>query len=125
MVAPPQPKRLRWQVRRAFGHSDIKEVCRSFSVGRIVNLRRSTQALVSEPLQPQLVSVAAQFIELYDARQAADYDLSATYSRLEVTKLIAIADHIFRDWHTIRHTANATVFLTALLLQRHWERGAA
>jgi uncharacterized protein (UPF0332 family) len=124
-VAPSQPQALRWQVRRALGHSDMKEVCRGFAGGRISNLRRSTQRLITVPIQPELAAVASNFAKLYDVRQAADYDLSVNYSRLEVDRIIALAEHLFRDWHAIRHTGNATVFLTALLLQRHWERGAA
>jgi hypothetical protein len=103
----------------------MREVCKGFASGRMANLRRATQALISQPLEPELVSMAGHFDELYRARQMADYDLSATYSRIEVDRLIALAERAFRDWHAIRGARNATVFLTALLLQRHWERGAA
>ena len=125
VVAPASPPGLRFRVQRAFGHSEMKEVCRTFAGGSISGLRRSTRDLMPEPLQPELALVASRFVKLYEVRQAADYDRSVTYTRLEVRELIRFAKLAFRDWDAIRNTGNAAIFLTALLLQRHWERGAA
>jgi uncharacterized protein (UPF0332 family) len=125
LVAPVRPPALRLQVRRAFGHIDMKTVCNGFASGQVDNLRRSTRQLVKAPIEPGIASVAACFIELYDARHAADYDLALSYTRLDASQKVALAERAFDQWHNVRTEPNAAVFLTALLLQKQWERGSA
>jgi hypothetical protein len=116
-LAPPQPPWLRTQVRRAYAHSNMKDVCQQFG-------RRQPQAalipLLSNPIEPNLVAVAAAFVALQEARHEADYDFSVALNRVDVLQKIQRAESAAVSWKAVRSTPNATVFLAALLLQRLW-----
>src|SRR3981081_1933135 len=70
---PPQPAQMRLQVRRAFAHGDMRNVCRQFAAG---STSRATAQLLQAAIEPQLRQVAQVFVELHDARHEADYDLT-------------------------------------------------
>ncbi len=115
-LVPAQPASLRAKVRRAYVHANMKEVCQQFS------LPRPPDALVSllpQPIEPDLRAVAASFVALQEARHEADYDFAMTFTRIDALQKIERARAVFRSWQAIRSNANATVFLAALLLQRH------
>jgi hypothetical protein len=120
LSAPARPSGLRAQVRRASSHADMRALCRQFA-GR-TGLSDHMRSLVSLPLDPGLISIARQFLELQDERHAADYDISQGFSRFEVLNMIADVQTAFDDWSRVLVTPNATVFLTALLLNRQWSR---
>jgi hypothetical protein len=122
-MAPAQPPALRNRVRRAFNHSDMKNVCEQFRRGNINNLPAPTQALINPPLTGDLVIIADAFVELQEARHAADYDAGEFFTRPDVLAKIALVDEAFDAWRRVRRTANANVFLAALLLSRQWRAG--
>jgi len=115
--APAQPLLLRLQVRRAFGHRDMQEVCRQFAAG---SPNQATGRLLQGTLEPALRRFAEIFIELQEARHDADYDVTATFSRFDASQKVRLAREAFALWAQIRGGPNAAVFLGALLLQRHW-----
>ena len=123
-MAPAQPPALRNRVRRAFSHTDMKNVCEQFRRGNIGNLSAPAQALIDPPLASDLVIIADAFVELQEARHAADYDTGEFFTRPDVLAKIALVDEAFDAWKQARHTPNANVFLAALLLSRHWRAGA-
>jgi hypothetical protein len=118
--APPRPGALRPQVRRAFVHADMKSLCRQFA-GR-TGLSEHLRALVSLPLDPGLILIATTFVNQQNARHAADYDMSQSFTRFDVLDMIREVQTAFDDWSRIRTTPNAAVFPTALLLNRQWSR---
>lgn len=120
LSAPPRPGGLRIQVRRAFVHADMKSLCRQFA-GR-TGLSEHLRVLVSLPLDPGLILMATTFIVLQNARHAADYDMSQSFTRFYVLNLIRAVQATFDGWSAIKTTPNAAVFLTALLLNRQWSR---
>jgi uncharacterized protein (UPF0332 family) len=120
LATPPRPSGLRAQVRRAFNHADMKVLCRQFA-GR-TGLSEQVRSLLLLPLDPGMISIAIRFLELQDERHAADYDMSQSFSRFEVLKMIAGVQIAFDDWPRIRASPNGAVFLTALLLNRQWSR---
>ena len=122
-MAPPQPPALRSRVRRAFAHAEMKTVCEQFRRGNINNLAPTTQVLINPPLSNDLVIIADAFVELQEARHAADYDVSEFFTRPDVLAKIALVDQAFDAWKAVRHTPNANVFLAALLLNRQWRPG--
>lgn len=73
-MAPAQPPALRNRVRGAFSHADMKNVCEQFRRGQIGHLPPTTQALIDPPLPIDLAIIADAFVELQEARHAADYD---------------------------------------------------
>jgi len=122
VLAPPNPGKLRLQVRRAFAHSDMKAVCQQFALGDHTKLKSGTQNLVDTPIEAQLASVAEAFVTLQEQRHRADYDVSRPLSRFDVLQKVDLVQQAFADWNAVRGTPNAKVFLAALLLQRHWNR---
>jgi hypothetical protein len=121
-LMPSRPQALRDQARRAFTHGDMKNVCRQFQSGRVANLSPTLRALIQDPLEPEFAIVATAFIELQDARHAADYDLSAPHTRIDVLEKIDLVEQAFRAWRRVRNEPNANIFLVALLLNRSWVR---
>lgn len=121
LSAPVRPTGLRAQVRRAFIRADMKSLCRQFA-GRAA-LSEHLRLLVSLPLEPGPTLVATTFVEQQNARHAADYDMSQSFTRFDVlNKMIGDVQTAFDDWSRIRTTRNAAVFMTALLLNRQWSR---
>jgi hypothetical protein len=120
-LTPPQPSPLRRQVSRAFDHRHMREVCQEF---KKPNLPDNLRALLDLPVETDLMAVANAFVALQNARHEADYDLSATFNRIEVLQKIAQVHSAFFSWQAVRGRPNATVFLAALLLRRHWRRGS-
>jgi hypothetical protein len=116
-LSPTHPGALRGHIGRAFAHGDMKTVCVQFAAG---SPAARTLPLVALPLAPDLVSVASAFVELQEARHSADYDTSMVFNRFDVLQKIRTARRAFTSWTVVRGTPNASVFLAALLLQKHW-----
>jgi hypothetical protein len=105
----------------------MRNVCAGFaqgSSGKLGNksIPPATQALLTLPFDPALVGVLRSFVDLQEARHEADYDLARQWRRFDVLKYVQAAGDAFDNWQKVRNTPNATVFLTALLLQRQWAR---
>lgn len=117
--SPNRPQGLRLQMRRVFSHADMKDVCRSFAGG---NLPVATRNLIAQPIEPDLQFIAERFDQLQEARHEADYDASASFTRTEALQRVEAAEEAFAAWRRVRNNPNATIFLAALMLQRHWRR---
>lgn len=128
--SPAKPDNLHLLIQRAFTHGDMRNVCKDFAEGHKAFIKNkqsgqpppATRRLVTLPLDPELFSVVQAFVELQEARHDADYDLDKQWNRLDVLNRVQTARQAFADWAVIRSTPNATVFVVALLLQRHWGR---
>ncbi len=59
---------------------------------------------------------------LQEVRLAADYDLRAEFDRARTFRVLDRADHLFRDWQSIRATPAARAFLMFLLGPRGFTR---
>jgi hypothetical protein len=114
---PNSPERLRMQARRAFAHRDMKNACQE-----IAKPSRLLLPLVVLPLETDLKMVADVFVELQDLRHFADYDLSQSFSRIQVLRVIGKANSAISAWANIRNAPNANVFLAALLLNNRWNK---
>jgi hypothetical protein len=98
----------------------MKTVCVAFSKGNVQNLPKPIQSLIKRPIEPELISIAQLFATLQEQRLAADYDLNARFSRLNVLTLVRRARRRLRDWESIRKNSNSKVFLMTLLLNETW-----
>lgn len=78
---------------------------------------------MQEPLEPELARVAGAFVELQEARHAADYDVADVFTRFDVLEKIAVVEQAFAAWRTVKRRPNAKVFVAALLFERHWRAG--
>ncbi len=135
-AAPAEPEGLRILIRRAFTHCEMKTVCQNLFLGdqEIKNLiakgkpgvcgriPASTQQLLVFPLENELLTVLSVFVEMQDARQTADYDTVAMFSRLDVLSKIGSVQGAFENWSAVRSSSNAAVFLAAMLLQKGWNK---
>jgi len=119
-MAPARPPGLRDRVRRAFVHSEMKKVCQQFRQGNVANLAPAIQAIIQQPLEPGLAIIAGAFVELQEARHIADYDVSDTFTRLDVLEKIDLVDQAFAAWRGVKDHPNANIFVAALLLDRQW-----
>jgi len=77
---------------------------------------------MSGPIEADIRAVADRFVQLQEQRHRADYDHTATFIRVEALQIVANVEEAFAAWHRVRRQPNATVFLAALMLQRHWSR---
>src|SRR3954453_4960120 len=77
-LAPSQPARLRLQIRRAFVHSIMRQACERVVKGPPP---APLDALLTLPIERDLILVARAFVALQDARHAADYDIAASFNR--------------------------------------------
>ena len=114
---------LRNQVRRSFNHRTMRSVCDTLVRGQSRALPPPYDRLMPETIDPYLFAVAEAFVELQEARHTADYDLQATFSRNEATRLTALASNSWNLLRHIRQLPETLVFLTALLLADRWTRG--
>jgi len=111
--------RLRHSLGRAFVHSAMREAAHGFARNRISP--KVGPALAGAALQPQLVSVAAAFVDLQQARHEADYDTARRFTRRKCLDLVAQAEQAFADWNAIGSSLQADVFLVALLAQKRMQ----
>ena len=115
-------KGLRKLLRRAFGHGEMKKAANSFASGG--NLPDHVRKAYPAAIPTELRKVAKAFVNLQVSRHAADYDLAATFTRVEVQELIALAQTAVDDWHAVRarpaDRAAIELFLAAMLLWDRW-----
>jgi hypothetical protein len=114
---PARPAALRERASRAFTHFEAKSVCEIFA-----REKGGIKGLTDDALERQLVEIAATFIRLQEARQWADYDLMQTFDRVQVVGYVDQARLAMTKWKMIRNSANANVFLAALLLHNRWNK---
>jgi hypothetical protein len=113
-----KPATLRAQVRRAFAHVEMKDVCKS-----LIRKDSKIVKVLPMPIEAELASVASAFVDLQEARHKADYDFSIPVNRVEALQKVSTVKKAFADWAVIRKSPNAAAFLTALLLQKRWAKG--
>jgi hypothetical protein len=129
-LAPTKPPGLRLLVQRAFSHGEMRNVCRGFAEGHraAINDKQpgqpppATRQLITLPLDPALFAVVQAFVDLQEARNEADYNLTKQWNRLDVLNRVQTARQAFADWAAVRNTSNATALMAALLLQKFWGR---
>jgi uncharacterized protein (UPF0332 family) len=125
-------QRLRCHLARVFNHNEMKAACHRVLSGHLspsspksgMVPRRSgskpakqtppvkgAQKSTSVPPPPRLVAVAQAFVDLQEARHAADYAVDRKFTRTEVLGLIAQAEQAFVDWAAIEKDPLARLFL--------------
>jgi hypothetical protein len=129
-LSPANPEGLRLLIHRTYNHGDMRTVCKGFAEGHNATVQNkvpgnpppATRRLIALPLDLRLFAVAQAFVDLQEARHDADYNLGKQWNRLDVLNRVQTARQAFTDWAVIRGTPTATVFVVALVLQRHWGR---
>lgn len=114
---PNTPAALRARATRAFVHGEMKSACEIFT-----KITGSIKGLTTSPLEAELTEVASAFYDLQEARHTADYDLAEIFDRVQVLGYVQRAKDAMTKWKAVKHTPNANVFLTALLLNSKWNK---
>ncbi len=113
MVSGGERADLRGCLARGFTHRTMRRVAQQFAGGGVSPKLRP--GLNGQPLQRELVAVAAAFVDLQQARQEADYNIARRFTRREVLNLADRAEEAMADWRDLRRTAQADTFLAGLL----------
>jgi uncharacterized protein (UPF0332 family) len=115
LVTGAGKEELRAVLRRAFEHTIMFQACREVTKQGAGKLEK---AMGGATVPLALMDVAQAFIVLQQARHEADYDISLSFTRLEVLDMVALSEKAFVNWRAVRKTIPADVFVTALLANR-------
>lgn len=114
---------LQANIRRTISHAQVKKACGMF-VRPLDRQPDALRQLLNNDGWTELMALARALPELQEARHRADYDSLASFDAVDVAELLSLAQQARALWLTIRHTPNAAVFLTAVLLgERFGMRG--
>jgi uncharacterized protein (UPF0332 family) len=118
LLVPRDPAGLRERARRAVSHADVRSVCRECSTKKDPGILD----LTTQPLEQELVDIASAFDRLYEARIKADYDLAAPFDPIDASYRVEDAEKAMEKLRRVKGTPNAKVFLTALFLNKTWNK---
>jgi hypothetical protein len=118
-VTPSGVAELGPRIARALVHWEMKDACLPISRN---NPGSILLTLLPSALSPELRRVAKTFVELQEARHRADYDLSATYTRVDTVEYLNQTASAFEDWKHIQNNDEAKVFLSALMFAKRWSK---
>ncbi len=107
------------RIQRWFDHQEMKRVCGMFSVPV---LPKQLSAVLAADVSPDMQRIARTFVQLQDARIAADYNPANSWNRDAVVRYSADAREAFAAWTRIRRTDEANVFAIALLSSKLFEK---
>lgn len=118
-ASPVRPRGLRDRIQRALAHETMKQAASAF---RATNLPDHVASFVSQPLPPQIVDIAKNFVLLQEARHKPDYDPAEQFDRTSVQGLVNNAERAFLLWEQIRNTDDARVFVASLMFWKLWSK---
>ena len=108
---------IRQCVSRAFRHSDMRTVCKSFAAGNPPS--KLAPAFTGVAIDSRLIAIAQAFQDLQEARHQADYNTYRLFQKSEALYYHQLAGRVLQDWKDIRRTVQADAFLAGLLVTRH------
>ena len=113
---------LRHQAARAYSHSTMRKVCEQYVRSAKQKFPAPLDRLVPTTSDSRLITVADAFVQLQDARHAADYDTNTDFDRRSGLEMLQLAESSHRQLDQIQHLPETHVFLAALLLADRWTR---
>ena len=119
LVSGAAHARLRALSARAYEHGVMKQASRAFASG---GLPPNLQTVLPQGAPAEIREIAEIFVDVQEARHAADYDVTLKLTRNETQELIALVERAFQLWQTVREDPAARAYLVALLLWRQWNR---
>jgi uncharacterized protein (UPF0332 family) len=113
--------RLRNQVKRAFKHSEMKDVCQALAKWQTHKPPARLAALCIQPPSQDIQFIAKAFVELQQARHDADYDTRYRFARDDVLTLLDTAEQAFASFHALpRKSIERRLLLVALVFYDRW-----
>ena len=111
------------QVSRAFSHTLMRKVCDTYVRStRQQKFPAPLDRLYAAPPDSRVIDIADLFIRLQEARETADYDLTATLVQAEAQALLEQAKVAHEYLQALEHHPETRIFLTALLVADRWTR---
>jgi hypothetical protein len=111
---------------RAYDHGKMAKISRFFANGDLPKKLGPLKGVFSNPdpnsKPARLKSVAGAFVELQEARHAADYDLTKRYDRQEAERLVDLAELAFSNWNQVRKDDLARIYLACFLVFDDWNK---
>lgn len=98
-------------IARSFSHTALKDSANKLIAQAKPSQQAWPRALLSMPMDAELINVCTTFVDLQALRHSADYDTAASFKRAEVIAAVSRAQAAHQDWAVARTTNNATVFL--------------
>lgn len=112
---------LRNQVKRAFKHAEMKDVCQALAKWQPKQPPARMANLFSQSPSEDIRHVASAFVELQQARHDADYDTQCRFSRDDVLTLLETAEQAFLIFNGLpRKSAERRMLLVALAFYERW-----
>lgn len=110
-------KEHRHALARAFVHTSMRDACASFNGGTlkesiIKGLPRDANG--KYPIPSEIRTIAGTFVELQQKRHVADYDLSETFRKGEVLRLIAQTKTHVEQFRNLATSDTRKFFLACL-----------
>lgn len=117
----PAARELRRTLSRGFDHARMKKVAAWFAPRtqvpkEIMALLGQTPASPTGFVPSKLANVAHAFVELQEARHAADYDIEKRFTRTEARALVTRARAAIGDWSTVTRATHARLFLSLFIM---------
>jgi uncharacterized protein (UPF0332 family) len=119
LIAPNVSAATNHRIQRWFEHTTMKQIC-----GRFLkeHLEQPLLSLVGTTASEDLQTVCRAFIELQEARHAADYDPDFDVDQPRARQYGSSAMEAIRAWNRISQTSEANIFILSLLLWKNWEK---
>src|ERR1017187_7287717 len=103
---------FRTKVGRAFQHGPMRSVCDKYNpdkpdkvTGQYVT--QESRDFPSQVIAPDVRDIAATFVDVYEAREKADYDDATTIQHTEALATVQQVEHAFRSWLTVQTDPSA------------------
>jgi uncharacterized protein (UPF0332 family) len=114
---------LRNQVRRAFKHTEMKEVCHALAKWQPKQPPLRLAGLFAQSPSQDIQCVASAFVEMQQARHDADYDALNRFSRDDVLTLVETAEQAFSIFNGLpRKNTERRNLLVALAFYKRWQQ---
>ncbi len=110
---------IRQLMMRAFIHTQMREGCLDVQKQNPSPVLQPFFVLLDPLRSPELQRLAQAFVRLQLQRHRADYDLQGSFTRVEVTPLLDLAEQARDDWNTLKtDQPELARFFSLLLLLR-------
>ncbi len=95
------PEKVLRAQRREFQHGGMKKISGMFHAG---NPPSPGGVKPESPIPEELAAAAGTFVQLQTARHDADYDVDASFLRVEVITLVELAEQVVEGWPALKRS---------------------
>ncbi len=119
LIAPDVTSTINQRIQRWFDHAEMKKICGRFTKQE---LDQPLRDLLGTTASADLQTVAANFIQLQEARHSADYDAGFEVNATMAHQKFKLAVEAIHALKRLQGTAEVNIFFLSLLMFKNWER---